>query len=126
MRELTERFTSALSELHADSTADALVALFTEDATLSKLGDQHEAHGPEGARTFWQEYRSVFSDVDVTFTHTTADEHTVALEWTSAGSLAGGGRRISYAGVSLLEGDGELISGFRTYYDSAAFTGEPG
>jgi hypothetical protein len=30
-----------------------MVALFTDDAELSKLDDRHDAHGQEGARTFW-------------------------------------------------------------------------
>ncbi|MET0693316.1 MAG: nuclear transport factor 2 family protein [Propionibacteriaceae bacterium] len=123
MRELTEQFISALHQLHADSDATALVALFSADATLTKLGDHNEAHGADGAEKFWQDYRAVFADIEATFTHTTADESTVALEWTSTGSLANG-HPLSYSGVSVLEGDGEQISGFRTYYDSAAFLGE--
>jgi ketosteroid isomerase-like protein len=124
MRELTERFIDALHRLHADRDAEALAALFSEDATLTKLGNRHEAHGPEGARTFWADYRRVFDAIEATFTHTTSSDTSVALEWTSSGTLTNG-RSFSYAGVSVLEGDGSAISGFRTYYDSAAFVGEP-
>lgn len=123
MHELTTRFTHALHLLHADHDADALVALFGDDATLSKLGDQHQAQGQDGARQFWQDYRSVFDDIEATFTHVVKDEHTAALEWTSRGSLRSG-RPFSYHGVSVLDGDGERITGFRTYYDSAAFVAE--
>lgn len=122
MRELTDQFIDALHQLHAERDATALARLFADDATLSKLGDQNEASGPEGARRFWQEYRAVFDRVEATFTHTIAAENSVALEWTSSGSLAGG-RPFSYAGISVLEGDGGSITGFRTYYDSAAFVG---
>lgn len=123
MEELTTRFTEALQKLHTDRDAEALVALFSQDATLSKLGDQHEAQGPDGARTFWEQYRGVFDDIEATFFHTVADDSSVALEWTSTGSLSGG-HPFSYHGISVLEGDGEQITAFRTYYDSAAFVGE--
>jgi ketosteroid isomerase-like protein len=123
MRELTDRFIAALHQLHADRDVSALTALFTDEATLSKLGDHNEAHGPDGAEKFWNDYRAVFDDIEATFTHTTAGESSVALEWTSTGSLSTG-HALSYSGVSVLEGDGEKISGFRTYYDSAAFVGE--
>lgn len=122
MRELTDRFLSALSHLHAERDASALVELFGPEATLAKLGDHNEAQGPEGARRFWQEYRAVFDDIEATFTHTIGDHDSVALEWTSQGSLADGSA-FSYAGISVLEGDGETITAFRTYYDSAAFVG---
>ena len=124
MRELTDRFIEALHRLHADRDVEGLVSLFGEHATLSKLGSQHEAEGPDGARRFWQDYRDVFDAIEATFTHTVADGTTVALEWTSTGSLPGG-HPLSYAGVSVLEGDGEQLTGFRTYYDSAAFVREP-
>jgi ketosteroid isomerase-like protein len=129
MRELTDRFLAALHELHAERDATALVELFSETATLAKLGDQHEAQGPAGARRFWQDYRAVFDDIKATFTHTVTDDDSVALEWISDGSLADGSP-FSYRGISVLDGDGTSITGFRTYYDSAAFgghgMGEPG
>jgi ketosteroid isomerase-like protein len=123
MRELTDRFIQGLHRLHAERDVEGLVQLFSQDATLSKLGSQHEASGPEGARAFWEDYRKVFDEIEATFTHTITDDTTVALEWTSTGSLAGG-RRFSYAGVSVLQGDGAQLDGFRTYYDSAAFVRE--
>lgn len=122
MRELTDRFIAALHELHIGRDATALTELFSDTATLAKLGDQHEAQGPDGARRFWQEYRAVFDDIEATFTHTIADRDSVALEWTSDGSLADGSP-FSYRGISVLEGDGTVITGFRTYYDTAAFVG---
>jgi ketosteroid isomerase-like protein len=124
MPELTERFIDALNRLHTDRDVEPLASLFSEDATLSKLGDHNEAHGPDGARTFWGDYRAVFDDIEATFTHTTSGDGSVALEWVSSGSLSGG-HPFSYAGVSVIEGDGEQIHGFRTYYDSAAFVSEP-
>lgn len=123
MHDLTDRFVAALHRLHTERDAEDLVALFSEGATLSKLGQQHEAHGPDGARHFWDDYRRVFDAIEATFTHTIVGDGSVALEWTSTGSLSGG-HPFSYDGISVLESDGELIDGFRTYYDSAAFTRE--
>lgn len=124
MRELTERFMEALHQLHADRDVEPMVALYSDDATLTKLGDQNEAHGTDGARTFWENYRAVFDGISSTFDHTIVGETAVSLEWVSQGSLRGG-HPFSYAGASMLEGDAEKISSFRTYYDSAAFVGEP-
>jgi ketosteroid isomerase-like protein len=124
MRELTDQFIDALHRLHTEGDAEPMAALFAADATLSKLGDRHEAHGPDGARSFWADYRRVFDEIEATFTHTTSGDSSVALEWTSSGSLANG-HPFSYAGVSVIDGDGSSITGFRTYYDSAVFVGEP-
>lgn len=124
MHELTQQFTDALHRLHAERDVEPLVALFADEATLSKLGDQHETTGQDGARHFWQEYREVFDDVEATFTHTTEGDGTVVLEWTSRGTLAEGSA-FGYAGVSVLEGSEQRIGAFRTYYDSAAFLPTP-
>lgn len=123
MRELTDQFVAALHRLHAEEQVDALAELFAEDATLSKLGNRHESSGREGARKFWLDYRAVFDDIEATFTHRVIDDQNAALEWTSEGTLHGG-KSFAYTGVSVLEGTGGQISGFRTYYDTAAFLNE--
>jgi len=123
MHELRERFVDALHTLHADRDPGPMSELFADDATLSKAGIEHTERGKDGARSFWQEYRDVFGDIEVDFTHVTENEESAALEWTSQGSLARGGD-FTYDGVSVLDGDGSVITGFRTYYDSAAFLRE--
>ena len=120
MDDLTDRFIAALHRLHTDSEPDELVELFADDATLSKGGLPHVEHGEDGARTFWQDYRDVFDDVEATFTRRIDGDEAVALEWTSRGTLRDG-QPIEYDGVSVLEGDGTRIQAFRTYYDTAAF-----
>jgi len=120
MHELTQRFIDALHRLHTERDVDTMVGLFAEDAELRKVDDRHDATGQEGARTFWATYRAVFDQIEATFTQVISDEDTVALEWTSDGTFASG-RQFSYRGISVLQGDGESISSFRTYYDSAAF-----
>lgn len=123
MHDMTRRFTEALGRLHADHDADALVSLFSSDATLFRMGAEREEHGSKGARRFWAEYRSAFADVEATLTCVVEGEDSVALEWISTGSLRTG-RAVSYRGVSVLEGDEQEIRCFRTYFDSAALLGQ--
>jgi ketosteroid isomerase-like protein len=120
----TERFTDALHRLDADRDPQPLVDLAGEDTRLVKLDEHHETTGPEGARTFWQDYRDVFGDIETEFTHRVVGENSAALEWTSTGTLRSG-KPFTYRGVTLIEGDEESLSGVRTYYDSAAFLREP-
>ena len=120
MHDLTKKFQEALGELHQNGDAEPLVALFSDDATLSKAGVPHDKHGKDGARAFWQQYRDTFDDIEASFRHTVSDDGVAYLEWTSRGHLRGGSD-FSYDGVSVLESDDETISEFRTYYDTAAF-----
>lgn len=120
MHDLTERFVEALGELHQSGDVEPLIELFGDDATLSKAGIPHEQHGKGGARTFWEQYREVFDDIDATFRHTVTDDNVAYLEWTSHGHLRDGAD-FEYDGVSVLEGDDDAIVAFRTYYDTAKF-----
>ena len=126
MDELTKQFTSALEQLHREQNVEPLVELFADDATLSKAGMPHDAHGKDGARTFWEQYRKIFGDIEATFHHTATGDGISYLEWTSSGTLADG-TDFGYDGVSVLEtggsngSDGSAIESFRTYYDTAAF-----
>lgn len=120
MTDMAERFTSALGELHTSKNVDPLVELFGDDATLSKAGLPHTKKGKDGARTFWEQYRDVFGDIESDFSHQVVDGDLVVLEWTSKGTLRDGSD-FTYDGVSIFEADGDSISAFRTYYDTAAF-----
>ncbi len=46
------------------------------------------------------------------------------MEWVASGQLKGG-QPTEYRGVSLIEHDGQAVTAFRTYYDSAAFVVPP-
>lgn len=123
MHELTKKFIDALGELHQNNDSEQLVELFGDEATLTKAGIPHEEHGKDGARTFWQQYRDVFDDIEASFRHTVADDDVAYLEWTSSGHLRGGAD-FTYDGVSVLEGSDDAITAFRTYYDTAKFLPE--
>ncbi len=120
MHGMTERFADALHHLDAEGDPEPLVELTGEDAELVKLDSNHEAHGRDGARTFWTDYRNVFGELRTTFTHTITGDDSAALEWTSEGTLRDG-KPFSYRGVTVIQGDEQQLSGVRTYYDSAAF-----
>ena len=120
MHTLTERFTEALHRIDADRDTGPMLELTADDAELVKLDEHHAASGKDGAKTFWEDYRNVFGDLETTFTHTVVGDDVAALEWTSTGTLRSG-KPFEYKGVTVIQGDDEKVSGVRTYYDSAAF-----
>ena len=126
MHDLTERFTAALHRIDSDRDVQPMIDLTGDDAQLVKLDEHHETRGRDGAKTFWEDYRHVFGELETTFTSSTVGEKTAALEWESTGTLSSG-KPFSYTGVTVIESDGsdnELVTGVRTYYDSAAFLQE--
>ncbi|GAB7067113.1 nuclear transport factor 2 family protein [Mycobacterium hodleri] len=120
MDELTKKFVTALGELHRADDVEPLVALFGDGATLNKAGMPHGQSGKDGARTFWEQYRRVFGEIESTFHHVVTGDGIAFLEWTSNGTLTNGSE-FGYDGVSVLESSGEEIEAFRTFYDTAAF-----
>jgi ketosteroid isomerase-like protein len=125
MSAVSEQFMQALHHLDEQRDPGPLVELTAEGAVLTKLGDHREATGPEGARGFWEEYRGVFDTISTEFTHTVDGAGSSCLEWTSTGTLPDGAD-LSYRGVTVIDVDGEQVTGVRTYYDSAAFVGPSG
>ena len=123
MHTMAERFTDALHRIDSDRDVQPMLDLTGDDAELAKLDEHHQTRGKDGAKTFWEEYRNVFGDLETTFTHSVVGEDSAALEWTSAGTLRSG-KPFRYRGVTVIEGDEERLTGVRTYYDSAAFLQE--
>ena len=121
--ELAEKFMHTLQAIESSQDVEPLIALFSEDVELSNLLMAEPQHGHDGARQFWQKYLSVFGQIHSEFTHVSEGGNTIALEWTSEGTLANG-EPIKYRGVSLLERQHGQVQRFRTYYDSAAFLPE--
>ncbi|MEP0918417.1 nuclear transport factor 2 family protein [Leptolyngbya sp. DQ-M1] len=117
---LATRFMQSLQQAEATKTVDSLVELFAENADLSNLAMHEPIRGKEAIRQFWQNYLSVFEQIRSHFTHTSEGSGTIALEWTSEGTLSSG-EPIRYRGVSILETQAGQVQHFRTYYDSAAF-----
>jgi len=122
MSAVSERFMQALHHLDEHADTGPMVDLTAPEAVLTKLDRHREATGPEGARGFWDEYRSVFETIRTEFTHTVDTDTSSSLEWTSRGTLSDGAA-LTYSGVTVIDVSGEQVSGVRTYYDSAAFVG---
>ena len=90
MHSMTERFTAALHTIDSDRDVAPMLELTGDDAELMKLDERNEASGKDGAKTFWEDYRNVFGDLETTFTGSVIGETSAALEWTSTGTLRSG------------------------------------
>ncbi len=116
-----DAFASALQRFEETGDATDLCGQFADGAELIRpevdKADPHEGD----VRSFWDSYLSPFSTVHTEFTHVDAADSLAVLEWESKGELTTG-RPIEYRGVSLLTfDDGDLVSRFSTYFDTAAF-----
>ena len=113
---MAARFKQALQQTEQSGDASAVASLFGEGAKLTNLGGHHGT----AATKFWQVYLEQFGTIRSEFTAEIISDRSAALEWQSRGTLQDG-REIDYRGVSVIEFDGDKLTGFRTYYDSAAF-----
>jgi ketosteroid isomerase-like protein len=113
-----QAFIDALHTLERDGDADALVALYADDATSDNLTAADPHRGPDGARTFWQADRGLFDEIASEFRSVTEADDRVALEWVRTGR-ARDGSAVRYAGVSIVQFSGEQVSRFSAYYDPA-------
>ncbi len=117
---VAERFAAALQQAEQSGDVGPLADLFAADAELATLAKPDPVRGPDAARQFWTDYLKAFDGVRSEFTHTAAGGSTALLEWTSAGTRPNG-HPFQYRGASVLEVDGDRVTKFRTYYDTAAF-----
>lgn len=117
----SETFVKKLKQLEESHTPDPLLDLFTEQSKLMRLNSDEFYEGREGARSFWNEYLSLFKEIRSSFTNIIDAGNTAVLEWEAEG-LFESGEPIRYRGISVVEFDGEKVRGFRSYYDSERFT----
>jgi ketosteroid isomerase-like protein len=110
------RFKEALQQTEQTRDASHVARLFAEGAQLTNLGGDHG----NNASVFWKTYLDQFTDIRSEFTGETVSENSAALEWQSSGTTVDG-QPVRYRGVSVIDFSGDALSGFRTYYDSAAF-----
>lgn len=113
----TERFVDALHALEEDRDLDRIASLFTDDAELISPTHASPHRGPDAARAFWDAYRRTFAEIRSEFRNIVESDGTAMLEWQSRGRTSTGGA-LDYAGVSVLEFDGDRIRSFRSYFDS--------
>ena len=120
--DMAQKFMDTLQEIENSKDVTPLVQMFAEDAELRRLS-QETMTGKDGAREFWEEYLEMFETIHSDFNHVIEGDTGILLEWKSSGKLANG-KALEYRGVSIFEADGDKVTNFRTYYDSAVFTGD--
>jgi hypothetical protein len=120
MSEIADRFTAALGEIERNDNLEPMLQLFDEDAVAYNPVYLQGLRGRDGVRRFWQEYRDFFASVESRFTRRLdCDSSVVVLEWVAEARLRAGGEPFQYGGVTLLTHDGQHVTKFNSYYDSA-------
>lgn len=117
--QVANQFIEALRTLEETKDAGPLAALYTDDAVVGNIITPDQYQGPDGAKTFWTEYRSTFETAKSTFRTVTAGGSSAALEWTTEGTSFAGAS-FSYSGVTILEIADDKISRSSAYFDPAA------
>lgn len=115
----SQRFADALQSLEKGNSDDML-AQFSEGAELQRPERKHGPGRATDAETFWQQYLAEFEQISTEFSRVVEVGDEGILEWRTTGRLTAG-REIDYKGVSLLTFEGDTVSRFATYYDTAAF-----
>jgi hypothetical protein len=122
-RELAQAFAEALHAVdrHEEGAIEQMIAKYGPEARLTNAalklaGEEHR--GPDGARTFWEQYQNSFREASTEFFELTSSERGAGLFWTTRGTDAAGDA-FTYDGVTLLIfDDAGLINLFRGYYDT--------
>lgn len=114
-------FIDALHGLEAGGDAGTLLAQFAPEAGVWNVALHEPLRGEEGARRFWEGYRQQFGRIHSTFGRVILGTDEAALEWQAEGTLAQGGREITYRGVTILKRGEAGITEFAGYYDPRPF-----
>ena len=113
-----DEFIAALRQCEDQGSADALAALYADDAQTSNPTEREPQRGVEGARHFWDAYRKSFQTIHSRFHTILEGDDKAMLEWTSDCQTAAG-VKTSYDGVSVFETRGGKITRFTAYFDPA-------
>ena len=116
---IANKFIEALRALEDSHEVEPLAALYTPEAVIGNVIAPDHFHGPDGARTFWTEYRGTFGTAHSDFRNVIASEGRAALEWTTEGTSAED-KPFHYAGITILEIDGTQITRSCAYFDPKA------
>jgi hypothetical protein len=119
-KEVADSFVEALHKLEEDEDVEALVAIHTDDCEVGNVSVPGTFRGHDGLREFWTSYRSTFGEMRSKFRNVFATEEGAALEWTTEGTSDGDS--VSYAGVSILEIEGDKVRRFMAYFDTRDLT----
>jgi hypothetical protein len=119
MSDLATRFMNALQTFERERNLDAIAGMFTEGAALRRAPRARTYAGRAGAKQFWAEYLDAFEKVETQFGDVTSQDGRAVLEWHSQ-ATSKQGHALAYDGCTVIEGDGDLVRSFRTYYDAAS------
>ena len=113
--ELTEAFITELEKVESGGDVQGLAALFSENCEIGNVTLSDTLRGASGAAEFWTNYQKNLGSVRSVFKNRIVSDNRSALEWTTEADNG----EIAYAGVSIIEHDGEKISRFFAYFDPA-------
>ena len=119
MSDLATRFMNALQTFERDRNLDSIAGMFAEAAALRRAPRERTYEGRDGAKQFWAEYLDAFQKVETQFGDVTSQDGRAVLEWHSR-ATSKQGHPLEYDGCTVIEGEGELVRSFRTYYDAAS------
>ena len=116
--QVANQFVQALWTLEETKDPEPLAALYAEDALIGNLIAPDQFQGPDGARTFWTEYRGSFDAAKSKFRNVIAGDGSAALEWTTEGTSFTGSP-LSYSGVTILETEDGKVTRSSAYFNPA-------
>ena len=117
--QLTNNFIEALRILEEKRDVELMATLYSEAAKIGNVIAPDQFTGQQGARNFWTEYRGAFESAKSSFRNVIIGDERAALEWTTEGTSFDG-KPFQYAGVTLLEFEGNQISRSSAYFDPSA------
>jgi ketosteroid isomerase-like protein len=125
MSDRARTFIHALERLEHAGDAEPITALFSDLAEIVNPTDARRGmRGIDGARRFWTAYRASFTAMRSEFRNIVEHGDVAVLEWTTTARTSTGAN-VDYAGVSVLEFDGDRIRRFRAYFDSRDLADRP-
>ena len=116
--QVANEFIQALWTLEETKDVGPLAGLYAEDALIGNLIAPDQYSGPDGARTFWTEYRGSFDAAKSKFRNVIAGDGSAALEWTTEGTSFNGSP-LSYSGVTILEIEDGKVTRSSAYFNPA-------
>ncbi len=117
--EVARKFIEALRTLEETQDVEPLAALYTDNAATGNVIALDRFRGQQGAREFWAEYRGTFEAAKSTFRNVIVGDGSAALEWVTEGTSFDG-QPFHYAGVTILEIEGDRVSRSSAYFDPRA------
>ena len=117
--QVAHKFIEALRTLEEARDVEPIAALYADGAAVGNVLRPDQFHGPDGARRFWAEYRGTFGEAESTFRNVIATDGAAALEWATKGTSFDG-KPLSYAGVTILEVEGDRVTRSVAYFNPMA------